>query len=329
MQDRLVPVEAMNRGSSSPSTDSLDILAALRSNFGTYTADVKHISQWLQDAEHNVSQLESRIISLRNEQQELLFRIAQYRSLLSPIRRIPPEILGRIFGFCCERSRIAWDYIDCPVVKLSQVCTGWRELARTTSSLWACIDIDVNHPEQDIDLTVSRVKTHLTMSRQSPLHLSLGVNSDEGVDAELCRPVVECLGKHSERWQTLILDVPRDVLLDPSFSSVRHNLPMLTHLDLWPPDGFHVTPTHTATVEVFSSAPMLRSLKLGSINYSLDPGTTDVEIPWNQLEDLTFTYQYPRNILERLTRASLASTVTIHRCYDHDNSPLTSLSSTT
>ncbi|THU82468.1 hypothetical protein K435DRAFT_555622, partial [Dendrothele bispora CBS 962.96] len=79
---------------------------------------------------------------LRNQQQRIYRRIDQCRSLLAPIRKLPPEVLGRIFRLVCIENSAAAE-IDCPAAHLSHVCAGWRDLARTTPSLWSHISINL------------------------------------------------------------------------------------------------------------------------------------------------------------------------------------------
>ncbi|THU98844.1 hypothetical protein K435DRAFT_660030, partial [Dendrothele bispora CBS 962.96] len=140
-----MPSQSNNVGSVSESVQckKSSILDTLRANFGTYTSDITHASQCLIDAERDVQRydneiqkLEADIVSLRNQQQRIYRRIDQYRSLLAPIRKLPPEVLGHIFSLICTENVAAVSKIDCPAVHLSHVCAGWRDLARTTPSLW-------------------------------------------------------------------------------------------------------------------------------------------------------------------------------------------------
>ncbi|KAF5343423.1 hypothetical protein D9758_011811 [Tetrapyrgos nigripes] len=293
-------------------SQNINILASLRSNFGTYTANLKDVVQCLREAEKTASLRESQIVSLQNEQQRLFLRISRYKSLLAPIRRLPPELLARIFGFCCKESK-ANEKMDCPVVRLSQVCAGWRELARTTSSLWTHISVDLSDCEYSIQRVLSMVDTHLSLSKQSPLHISLvlPVTSDDA------RAVLRAFVPESMRWETVTLDVDRCHLLDTEFTAIKDRLPLLRQLELWPTSTGTFDTESAATVDSFSSAPNLRSLQLGVLD---DGGeiylaSTEIRVPWTQLHDLTLWVHRPMAIRERLMSASEARTVTIERCY--------------
>ncbi|KAE9387528.1 hypothetical protein BT96DRAFT_751431, partial [Gymnopus androsaceus JB14] len=87
--------------------------------------------------------------SLLVEQQNRLREIMlQAQSLLSPIRKIPDEILQRVFDDCCEKNHFEFDANksksglatpaaeDTPALVLSSVCSRWRRIALSLPSIW-------------------------------------------------------------------------------------------------------------------------------------------------------------------------------------------------
>ncbi|KAF5343437.1 hypothetical protein D9758_011812 [Tetrapyrgos nigripes] len=298
-----------NRPANAVQNGKHNIFAILRSNFGTYSTGLKDVAQCLREAENTASLLESQIVSLQNEQQRLFLRISHCKSLLAPIRRPPPELLVRIFDFCCTESKVDAT-MSCPVVKLSQVCAGWRELVRTTSSLWARIAVDLNKSGHSVEQILLMIKTHLTLSKQSPLHITLVLPSAVTDDALV---VIRAFIPHSMRWETVSLDVDRSHLLDPEFATIKGRLPLLRQLEVWPPSPVDIEiPDNEATVDSFISAPVLRSFKLGTDTQ------TKIEVPWPQLHDLTLWGHKPIAISKLLRSASAARKVTIEHCYSPD-----------
>ncbi|TEB40203.1 hypothetical protein FA13DRAFT_1602204, partial [Coprinellus micaceus] len=73
---------------------------------------------------------------LQKELRVLRYRIREYKHILSPIRRIPIEVLGEIFT-CIppERRNRPQNYQD-DVVRLSLVSKLWRDAARNEPRLW-------------------------------------------------------------------------------------------------------------------------------------------------------------------------------------------------
>ncbi|THU75692.1 hypothetical protein K435DRAFT_558316, partial [Dendrothele bispora CBS 962.96] len=130
-----------------------------------------------------IQKLEADIVSLRNQQQRIYRQIDRYRSLLAPIRKLPPEVLGHIFCLICTENSAATTEIDCPAVHLSHVCAGWRDLARTTPSLWSCISIDLRvYSQQDPFRVESMLTTCLALSNPSPIILHLTMSEVDIAD---------------------------------------------------------------------------------------------------------------------------------------------------
>ncbi|KAL0064612.1 hypothetical protein AAF712_008438 [Marasmius tenuissimus] len=76
------------------------------------------------------------------EESELLHRLSSIRQQLNhltPISKLPPEILSHVFSFCVTHpySRT----LAKNTLAFTQACRTWRTLALSTSKLWSTIDI--------------------------------------------------------------------------------------------------------------------------------------------------------------------------------------------
>ncbi|KAJ7236419.1 hypothetical protein B0H12DRAFT_993573, partial [Mycena haematopus] len=64
----------------------------------------------------------------------------RHRAILSPLRRIPPELLGEIFSWTSEfsdRVALPWGKFDIIVPwVLTWVSSRWRAVALSSPSLW-------------------------------------------------------------------------------------------------------------------------------------------------------------------------------------------------
>ena len=83
--------------------------------------------------------------------------IRSWRKKITPINRIPPEILALIPDF--------WDTLSRGrnIIALTHVCRAWREVFTSRSALWTdldCIDLD-------------KTEVYLERSKSSPINLSL------------------------------------------------------------------------------------------------------------------------------------------------------------
>ncbi|THU83260.1 hypothetical protein K435DRAFT_561145, partial [Dendrothele bispora CBS 962.96] len=109
------------------------------------------VNQLLRDAESDfasydaeIAQLEAAISVLRHKRKCLQDYVAKHRSLLAPIRRLPPEILSLIFLIHCRRSpnRLFFQVgtpssHDSSSIFLSQVSIGWWRIALESPRLWS------------------------------------------------------------------------------------------------------------------------------------------------------------------------------------------------
>ncbi|KAJ7687460.1 hypothetical protein B0H14DRAFT_3055549 [Mycena olivaceomarginata] len=93
-----------------------------------------------------IAQLELTLWSLRTKRADLCAEVTQYSSILSPIRNVPPEVIGDIFlyfappiAIVCNRSvppvkvKLPW--------KLAHICQRWRSISLSLGQLWPFLDL--------------------------------------------------------------------------------------------------------------------------------------------------------------------------------------------
>ncbi|KAF5333026.1 hypothetical protein D9758_017216 [Tetrapyrgos nigripes] len=218
---------------------NFDILGSLRGNYGTYTTDVHNALKHLEDAEREVKRcsVEAKGVALQNEQRSLRREIGLLRSLLTPIRRLPPELLGLIFSLVCVKSEIM-RAVDCPPIHLSQVCAGWRELAWTTPILWSSFSI--GEPNIQLQRKYDQFKEiadlHLRLSQQCPLSIHV---SFSGTYFESNCETLRLLMAHSSRWAVVSCTIDSDYLFEGHFAPVRGRLPILRSFEMYVAGGPH------------------------------------------------------------------------------------------
>ncbi|KAH9480797.1 hypothetical protein JR316_0007397 [Psilocybe cubensis] len=82
---------------------------------------------------------------LEEIQANLEATIHRYDPILSPVRRIPPDILSTIFMYCLPMDRNPdMRASECPML-LTRVCSAWRSLALSFPRLWTQIHIPYLH----------------------------------------------------------------------------------------------------------------------------------------------------------------------------------------
>ncbi|KAJ7640998.1 hypothetical protein FB45DRAFT_825183, partial [Roridomyces roridus] len=97
----------------------------------------------------------------------------QCRSLLSPIRRMPPEIMAHLFDISSPRLRTTQYRYICfvPLLALSQVCASWRVIILGTPTLWRSISLSWH--SDNASCTTKWLTVFLNRGAQCALHLKI------------------------------------------------------------------------------------------------------------------------------------------------------------
>ncbi|THV03752.1 hypothetical protein K435DRAFT_650628, partial [Dendrothele bispora CBS 962.96] len=135
------------------SDDWQKIFQRLRDPAQVAEEETVRVKQVIHDAESEVAsydaeiaQLEAALSVLRHKRECLQDYAAKHRSLLAPIRRLPPEILSFIFLIqCCQSPNELSFKRSCShkssSICLSRVSIGWRRVALESPHLWSYLTI--------------------------------------------------------------------------------------------------------------------------------------------------------------------------------------------
>ncbi|KIM82202.1 hypothetical protein PILCRDRAFT_70867, partial [Piloderma croceum F 1598] len=105
---------------------------------GLIRTSISQVHVDLAEIDYELASMQTATAEMQRKRQLLLSFSEGHKSLLSPIRRIAPETLSDIFMRClvdfwvdrfasCNYTRIC----------LSHVCRFWRDVALSTSKMWA------------------------------------------------------------------------------------------------------------------------------------------------------------------------------------------------
>ncbi|THU98838.1 hypothetical protein K435DRAFT_752538, partial [Dendrothele bispora CBS 962.96] len=126
----------------------------LRSTWTPSESDASQIEREIANSSSDIAKYDAEIETLEGVLEELRRRkseIQRYsderRNLLSPIRKLPNEILGEIFAASCGDyglliTTARKGKISAPTLVLSHVCSLWRNFVISTPSLWARMSVD-------------------------------------------------------------------------------------------------------------------------------------------------------------------------------------------
>ncbi|KAF8211101.1 hypothetical protein K438DRAFT_1514809, partial [Mycena galopus ATCC 62051] len=97
-----------------------------------------------------ISKLEEKLEQLKADRASLFSFRTRNKAILSPLRRMPAEILGEIFlwtlpSVSTEIFRARFEMGASPWV-LAQISSRWRAVSLSTPSLWSQIVVNCNVP---------------------------------------------------------------------------------------------------------------------------------------------------------------------------------------
>ncbi|KAJ4480656.1 hypothetical protein C8J55DRAFT_549463 [Lentinula edodes] len=130
-----------------PKFDNNEIMLYLRSGYLPTTSESAVYSSNLSDIQSGIRLCEEALYHLRDlsrvideHQMSLNEKANQIRGVISPIRKLPHDILTEIFQYVCCGPEIGVNYLDghesLPTLGLSRVCFQWHDLVKSTPMLW-------------------------------------------------------------------------------------------------------------------------------------------------------------------------------------------------
>ncbi|KAK0221375.1 hypothetical protein IW262DRAFT_1459578 [Armillaria fumosa] len=224
-------------------------------------------AEYLSELQQRISTTRKTLEALLEEQTRQIKDLADAKALLNPIRKLPEDVLIKIFTACTPTHIDDMIYAfpdehdslntkNAPWV-LSQVCARWRHATLATAKLWSCISLAmdkyVNHME-----CIFRFGILLARTGTNPLMVCIDA------DADFSRhPLLAMVLPTSSRWTDLSVTAP--LLSFLPFNNISHALPLLQFLDIRVTGaGTSVGGSESTHVQVrgFEYAPNLRWLNL-------------------------------------------------------------------
>lgn len=244
---------------------AVDLFTALRQNNhpsgsyrGVFADGVKQAQAEARRMDKELARLRASIVVLSNQRMELQKYVRHAQSLLSPIRRLPPDIMSRILVYCCPSNDFARN-INIPGTLVGSVCKHWRDLTLAMPEIWSTVWVDLDNITE---WGTSILEIILQRSDESPLKLTVW----SCMDLPDHSPAFQLLVEHCRRWYNVATNTS-DSLWDWDIASqLQGNLPRLEHLS-----------TNNASANMFEIAPCLRSIHI------IDYCPEFYQLPQNQL----------------------------------------------
>ena len=165
--------------------------------------------------------------------------IDTYSIILSPIRRIPDDVLHEIFSYCLPTNRNpVISPSEAPLI-LTQICRSWRSVALSCPLIWArihipiCYDSDLNSEALDeaefhaqnllyyetMERRCEHIQNWLSRSATFPISVSVEYpspgwspreNQTEWED-QIVKKLFETLSPFASRWRDMEIQLPADL----------------------------------------------------------------------------------------------------------------------
>ncbi|KAI6044032.1 hypothetical protein EDC04DRAFT_2646812 [Pisolithus marmoratus] len=269
-------------------------------NFVPVPRDITHIDQVLHqrhaqliDISYQLSIVQSAFWKLaafqtRLEESASHVRLSavSHKALTSPIRRVPPEVLGEIFYHCLPTAPYVTPRdVEGPMV-LTQVCRHWRAVAMSTPRLWTSMTLHLDRATEE----GYRSMCEAWLGRAKSLPLAMRVLSDlDSPDPTTQACIVSWLRPllmrcHDFWWHGPALDPLLDS--DSEVSTITCAIsptPYLSRLRVTSHRGM------AYTVCLPGPAPYLRTVFLQCTTHHLR-SLDQISLPWFQLTELSLHF---------------------------------------
>ncbi|KAK7471262.1 hypothetical protein VKT23_002670 [Stygiomarasmius scandens] len=190
-------------------------------------------------------------------------------------------------------------------MKISFVCAGWRELARSMPKLWSFLYFGGFSSQRDslplgnLQLVIS---THLELSQQHTLDFEVALYAP--IKPEIFEFLLKPIVANANRWRDVALRLPIDIFLQQDLAPVKGNLSLLRKLAL----SSNGNSWDASALDAFEIAPSLRSLRL------ISGVPTNLRLPWKQISNHTIEYSSLSTALRALSSTTEATHVTLLQC---------------
>ncbi|KAF8217058.1 hypothetical protein K438DRAFT_1704190 [Mycena galopus ATCC 62051] len=195
-----------------------------------------------------ITLLQSSLNQLVKEKEKLDLEIGKHEGAVSPLRRMPTEVLSYIFTFTLPPHQP--DAESAPWT-VSAVCARWREIVISQPRFWTSIRYNVACSDPTKTLMY---ETHLHRSKELPLHIEFSVVCDE-LSFDPAR-ILDLMCQRAARWETASFSGPEELteLLR------RYIKCQLTHLQKLTIEIYADEDDLWSTIDAFHDAPMLQTV---------------------------------------------------------------------
>ncbi|KAJ7037438.1 hypothetical protein C8F04DRAFT_1209818 [Mycena alexandri] len=244
----------------------------------------------LKDIDHELAELQKAIDELAEERDSVSAYVEAHKALLSPLRRLPLDIMQEIFVACLPTHRnCVMSAVEAPVL-LGRICSSWRTVSLSTPRLWARLHIaEPERPRQapiyqeKYAQRLAITKAWLERSGRCPLIEELPSAFDASSNPSLvpsADTLLQALLPYASRWQHFVLAASSSAYNLLS-TLTEQDVPMLKTLEIH---------QHLMANSDLKSFGVLRGPKISSVTLTgNNGGLLHLPLRWESLTHLSIT----------------------------------------
>ncbi|KAJ7252121.1 hypothetical protein B0H12DRAFT_1118592 [Mycena haematopus] len=261
----------------------------------------------LKHLDDEIAVMRKALDKLTEERDALGAYVDAHKALLSPLRRLPLDVIEEIFMACLPTHRnCVMSATEAPVI-LGRICGSWRAISHSLPRLWSSLHIvEPTRPyhsppytftpglyEAKVTQRLDVANTWLRRSGTCPLSISLESNLDHGVTPPFTPSpapsppstdlFLNMLMPLASRWQNIHLVVP-PLALEALSRLTENDVPLLRRLKIVQ------RPQHPPNIPRWSLAqcrilngPALSKFSISGSNIN----SSDLPLRWDQLTTLS------------------------------------------
>ncbi|KAJ6462175.1 hypothetical protein C8R45DRAFT_940988 [Mycena sanguinolenta] len=262
---------------------SPDMTHLVNSNDAPLDSDISCVQQLISDAGDRLHALDEEILALQTTLAQLVQRRSEiddslrgHRAILSPVRRVPPELICEIFDFATAENR--GNLGDKPPWWVGFISRSWRQYALGYPLLWSSLTIPASQrfrPESWINARFSELEAQLLRCGTALLRVHWWNVSTASPNSS----ILDLILPRSNSWRTVSFDI------DKGDSVLDWLEPVCGRLDRL--EKVEVLYNLCTFPDVFATAPNLRHVALPSITIGEHSSSfayrTSLSLPWGQI----------------------------------------------
>ena len=183
------------------------------------------------DLRDELAELDVLLERLRLKHYDLKRKINRFHSPI--IRHLPPDVMSTIFEFCLpyfsdhHDHRLAFRSTEKDSsfpLSLGAVCSYWRDIAWSTSSLWSSLAVHVRS-KHDPHIIAGVAQEWLARSGQLPLTIRVLASPYDWKAMKTTSALADIINRYSTRWSYLDLGIPSSYF--QHFHAIDNHAPIL------------------------------------------------------------------------------------------------------